>query len=410
MTVTTTMDRTSAAESRPLDVRRTAVVVPVRAFQGGKSRLLNLRPEERAHLLRHAAGTVVRAAGGLPVAVVTGAPDVRAWAASLGLVILDDPGTLNAAAAAGVRWAAGLGAVRAVIVHADLPRARSLSALARDDDRPLVAAVPCHRDDGTPVLSVPTSAGFRFAYGLGSFRCHAQEARRLALGFRVLRDPALAYDVDLPEGLARLRPSKVRRLSEAWLPTDHGEFRCLAFEAADVRHLALVAGDVTNRQSVLVRVHSECLTGDTFASRRCDCGAQLHESMRRITAEGSGVIVYLRGHEGRGIGIDRKLAAYRLQELGWDTVDANLELGLPVDSREFETAAAILDNLGVRSIRLLTNNPAKCTGVAAGGTPVVERLSLNQPPTPENVAYLRTKKARLGHLLHDIDGSDREMP
>jgi 3,4-dihydroxy 2-butanone 4-phosphate synthase/GTP cyclohydrolase II len=126
--------------------------------------------------------------------------------------------------------------------------------------------------------------------------------------------------------------------------------------------------------------------------------------MRRVTAEGRGVIVYLRGHEGRGIGIERKLHAYRLQELGWDTVDANLQLGLPVDSREFETAAAIIDNLGVRSVRLLTNNPAKCAGVAAGGTPVLARVALSASPTPENLAYLRAKKDRLGHLLDDIEG------
>jgi 3,4-dihydroxy 2-butanone 4-phosphate synthase/GTP cyclohydrolase II len=125
--------------------------------------------------------------------------------------------------------------------------------------------------------------------------------------------------------------------------------------------------------------------------------------MRRITAEGRGVIVYLRGHEGRGIGIERKLQAYRLQELGWDTVDANLHLGLPVDSREFTTAAAILDNLGVRSVRLLTNNPVKCADVSAGGTPVLERLPITTSPTPENLPYLRAKKARLGHLLDDLE-------
>lgn len=404
--MTTTLDRASPTAFQRVDSGRAAVVVPVRAFLEGKTRLVNLRPEERARLLRHAAETVVRAAAGQPVAVVSGAPDVRTWASSLGLVVLDDPGTLNGAATTGVRWAAELGAVRAVIVHADLPRARCLSALARDDDRPVVTAVPCHRDDGTPVLSVPTSAGFRFMYGPGSFRRHAQEARRLALGFRVLRDATLAHDVDIPEDLAMLRPPRVRRLSEARLPTEHGEFRCLAFEAAEARHLALVAGDVADNESVLVRVHSECLTGDAFASRRCDCGSQLHESMRRITAEGRGVIVYLRGHEGRGIGMERKLAAYRLQELGWDTVDANLQLGLPVDCREFGTAAAILDNLRIRSIRLLTNNPAKCAGVEAGGVPVLERLSLNQAPSPENFAYLQAKKVRLGHLLHDFDESN----
>jgi 2-phospho-L-lactate guanylyltransferase len=379
-----------------------AVVVPVRAFLGGKSRLSNLRPEERARLLRASAEAVVRAAAGMPVAIVSADPDVRSWASSLGLVVLDDPGTLDGASTNGARWAAELGIARVVLAHADLPLARSLSGLTTDADRPVVAAVPCHRDDGTPVLSVPTSVAFRFSYGPGSFRRHAAEARRLALGFRVVRDPDLAHDVDLPEDLAGVRPLRVRRLSEAWSPTDYGEFRCFAFEGADTHHLALVAGDVTGHESVLVRVHSECLTGDVFASRRCDCGSQLHESLRRIATEGRGVVVYLRGHEGRGIGIGPKLMAYRLQELGWDTVDANLKLGFPVDSREFGTAAAILDDLGVRSIRLLSNSPAKCAGVAAGGTPVVERLSLNPSPTLENLAYLRAKKDRLGHLFDDL--------
>ena len=379
-----------------------AVVVPVRAFLGGKSRLSSIRPQERARLLRDFAEAVVRAAAGMPVAIVSGSPDVRAWASSLGLVVLDDPGTLDEAATTGTQWAADLGIARVVLAHADLPLARSLSGLTIDGDRPVVAAVPCHRDDGTPVLSVPTSAGFRFSYGPGSFRRHAGEARRLALGFRVVRDPNLAYDVDLPEDLAMLRRLRVRRISEAWLPTDYGEFQCLAFEGDETRHLALVAGDVRNQESVLVRVHSECLTGDTFASRRCDCGSQLRESMRRIAAEGRGVLVYLRGHEGRGIGIGLKLEAYRLQELGWDTVDANLKLGLPVDTREFGAAALILDDLGVRSIRLLTNSPAKCVGIAGGGTPVVERLSLSPSPTPENIAYLRAKRDRLGHVFEDL--------
>lgn len=183
-----------------------AVVVPVRTFTAGKSRLGgHLDAAGRTDLLRRMAERVVAAAGPLPVAVVSSAREVRAWAASLGLTLLDDPGSLDAAAALGVRWAAGLGIPRVVIAHADLPLAQSLIPLARDARRPVVAAVPCHRDDGTPVLSLPTGCGFDFAYGPGSFRRHAAEARRRGLAFRVLRDPSLAHDVDTPEDLAGLQ-------------------------------------------------------------------------------------------------------------------------------------------------------------------------------------------------------------
>ena len=140
-------------------------------------------------------------------------------------------------------------------------------------------------------------------------------------------------------------------------------------------------------------------TGDLFGSRRCDCGPQLDEAMRRIATEGRGVVVYLRGHEGRGIGIGPKLQAYRLQELGFDTVDANLELGFPVDCRDFAVASWILADLGVSSVRMLTNNPAKCAGLAAHGTVILNRVALTAEPNPHNLEYLRTKQARLGHML-----------
>lgn len=198
----------------------------------------------------------------------------------------------------------------------------------------------------------------------------------------------------------------LRRVGEARLPTNHGEFRCLAFEYGGLDHLALVAGDVVWGEGVLVRVHSECLTGDLFGSRRCDCGAQLDEAMRRIAAEGRGVVVYLRGHEGRGIGIGPKLQAYRLQELGFDTVDANLELGFPVDCRDFAVASWILADLGVSSVRMLTNNPAKCAGLAAHGSVILNRVALTAEPNPHNLEYLRTKQARLGHMLEGLDGLD----
>ena len=154
---------------------------------------------------------------------------------------------------------------------------------------------------------------------------------------------------------------------------------------------------------MLVRVHSECLTGDVFGSLRCDCGPQLEAALRRIDDEGLGVVVYLRGHEGRGIGLGHKLRAYSLQEQGRDTVDANLELGLPVDSREYGIGAQILVDLGITTMRLLTNNPAKYGGLEGFGLEIVERLPLQPAANPNNIEYLRTKKMRMGHLLEGLE-------
>ncbi len=197
----------------------------------------------------------------------------------------------------------------------------------------------------------------------------------------------------------------VREMAQGRVPTAHGEFTCMAWESLldGTTHLALVHGDVSGDEPVLVRVHSECLTGDVFGSCRCDCGGQLDDALRAIGEAGRGVVVYLRGHEGRGIGIAHKLAAYNLQDLGRDTVDANLDLGLPVDSREYGIGAQILMDLGVREMRLLTNNPAKYRGLDAYGLRVTERVPLPSRPTADNVAYLRTKRERMGHLLGDVD-------
>jgi 2-phospho-L-lactate/phosphoenolpyruvate guanylyltransferase len=183
-------------------------VIPIRAFALGKARLAaSLDGAERAALARRWAEQVVHAAAPMPVVVVSSDPDVRTWASALGLDRLDDPGSLDAAAAAGRDHLRALGCARVVVAHADLPRARGLARLARDASVPVVALVPCHRDDGTPVLSVPTDADFRFAYGPESFRRHAAEARRLGLGLRVVRDRDLAFDVDIPDDLTALNTS-----------------------------------------------------------------------------------------------------------------------------------------------------------------------------------------------------------
>ena len=183
----------------------TGVVIPVRTFLAGKSRLAGVLPSAtRADLLRRMAEQVVQAAGALPVAVVTRDPAVEAWARELRLELVADPGSLDGSASAGVAWAAGHGLRRVIVAHADLPLARTLTALTRDGSRPVVTAVPCHHDDGTPVLSLPVGHPFSFAYGPGSFRRHSAEARRRGLGFRVIRDRTLGFDVDDPEDLVGL--------------------------------------------------------------------------------------------------------------------------------------------------------------------------------------------------------------
>jgi 2-phospho-L-lactate guanylyltransferase len=185
--------------------RATGVVIPVRAFALGKARLAEqLEPGHRAALARRLADGVADAAGSMPVVVVTSAAEVRDWAVGRGLAVVDDPGSLDSAAGAGRAYLGGLGCVRAVVAHADLPWATDLTSVARDGARPIVTLVPCHRDDGTPVLSVPTDVPFDFAYGEGSFRRHAAEARRRGYGVRVLRDASLAFDVDVPADLAAL--------------------------------------------------------------------------------------------------------------------------------------------------------------------------------------------------------------
>jgi 3,4-dihydroxy 2-butanone 4-phosphate synthase / GTP cyclohydrolase II len=199
--------------------------------------------------------------------------------------------------------------------------------------------------------------------------------------------------------------TQITRVAETRLPTAHGTFRAQAF--CDVvdgsEHVALVMGAVDDGEPVLVRVHSECLTGDTFGSVRCDCGPQLQAALAMVAAEGRGIVLYMRGHEGRGIGLVHKLRAYELQDAGHDTVDANLHLGLPADARDYGTGAQILAELGVKELRLITNNPAKLAGLEGYGLRVVDRVQIPVSPHPENLRYLRTKRDRMGHSLPDLD-------
>ncbi|MFJ8846848.1 bifunctional 3,4-dihydroxy-2-butanone-4-phosphate synthase/GTP cyclohydrolase II [Streptomyces cyaneofuscatus] len=201
----------------------------------------------------------------------------------------------------------------------------------------------------------------------------------------------------------------VRREAATRLPTAFGDFTAYGYRSTvdGVEHVALVHGDVTENggEDILVRIHSECLTGDIFQSQRCDCGPQLHASMQRITEEGRGIVVYLRGHEGRGIGLLSKLRAYELQERGVDTLDANLELGLPADARDYAAGAQILQDLGVRSLRLMTNNPDKTAAVLRHGLAVTGREPMPVQAGEHNLRYLRTKRDRMGHDLPWLDGA-----
>jgi 3,4-dihydroxy 2-butanone 4-phosphate synthase/GTP cyclohydrolase II len=219
--------------------------------------------------------------------------------------------------------------------------------------------------------------------------------------------------------------TSVRREAAGRVPTAHGEFTALTYRTADgVEHVALVHGglDTTGRlarptngtdgpdAAVLVRVHSECLTGDVFGSRRCDCGEQLDGALERIAGEGRGVVIYLRGHEGRGIGLSHKLRAYTLQDGGLDTVDANLVQGLPIDSREYGAGAQILRDLGIDQVLLMTNNPAKESGLAEHGVRIVRREPLVTPPNPDNISYLTTKRVRMDHDLGGLSAGAHDDP
>jgi 3,4-dihydroxy 2-butanone 4-phosphate synthase/GTP cyclohydrolase II len=203
----------------------------------------------------------------------------------------------------------------------------------------------------------------------------------------------------------------ITRGAEAHMPTQWGDFKAVVYEdlIANVEHIALIKGDVRTDDPVLVRVHSECLTGEVFGSMRCDCGEQLHHAMKMISDEGRGVVLYMRKHEGRGIGLHNKLRAYELQDKGYDTVEANTRLGFLPDQRDYGIGAQILVDLGLKRIRLLTNNPRKLVGLEGYDLTIVERVPIVIPPNPENIHYLSTKAQKLGHFLDFSSECDSDV-
>ena len=255
--------------------------------------------------------------------------------------------------------------------------------------RPAGVLAEVVNDDGS-MARLPRLREFADEHGLKLVSVEQLVAHREALGETLTEEQA--------------NPALVTRTVETRLPNRHGEWRAVGFRGVTdgAEHVALVLGDLGEGTDVLVRMHSECLTGDAFGSHRCDCGAQLDAAMADIAREGRGVVIYLGGHEGRGIGLLHKLRAYSLQDRGVDTVDANLRLGLPADAREFGAGAEILTELGVSSVRLLSNNPVKADSLEQHGVRVVERVSMPGFVTEDNIAYLRTKRDRMGHDLTGV--------
>jgi len=304
-------------------------------------------------------------------------------------------------------------------------RARTLTVLADADSAPSDLnrpghVVPLRATDGG-VLRRPghTEAGVDLARLAGlrpsgalceivSQKSEGDMAKRDELEvFAEEHELALITIADLI-AYRRRYETQVKRVAEARIPTVHGTFRTVGYDSTidGIEHIALVYGDVGDGEDILVRVHSECLTGDILGSLRCDCGPQLDAALARVAEAGRGVVLYMRGHEGRGIGLMHKLQAYQLQDAGADTVDANVALGMPVDGRDYGQGAQILRDLGVRSMRLLTNNPAKRVGLEGYGLRIVGREGLPIRPNPENQRYLRTKRDRMGHELNQLDDGE----
>lgn len=265
--------------------------------------------------------------------------------------------------------------------------------------RPAGAIVEIAGEDGS-MLRLPELIPFARKHGLTIISIEDLIAYRRSL------KPSASLEQGAPpaEATAPAEPH-VRREAEVHLPTAYGEFTAYGYRSTidGVEHVALVHGDIGDGRDVLVRVHSECLTGDVFHSLRCDCGPQLEAALERIHTEGRGIVVYLRGHEGRGIGLMSKLRAYELQERGRDTLDANLELGLPADARDYGAGAQILENLGVTSVRLMTNNPDKTDALVRHGLEVTTREPMPVQAGEHNIRYLRTKRDRMGHDLPWLD-------
>ncbi|WP_399093982.1 bifunctional 3,4-dihydroxy-2-butanone-4-phosphate synthase/GTP cyclohydrolase II [Streptomyces sp. BBFR2] len=303
-------------------------------------------------------------------------------------------------------------------------RAATLRLLASGDSQPGDFVRPGHifplraRPGGVLVRSGHTEAGVDLAR-LAGLRPAAAIVEIAGEDGTMLRLPELVpfarkhglAIISIEDLIAYRRRSvpTVRREATTRLPTAHGDFTAYGYRSTvdGVEHIALVAGELGDGDDVLVRVHSECLTGDVFHSLRCDCGPQLQASLERISAAGRGVVIYLRGHEGRGIGLLSKLRAYELQERGRDTLDANLELGLPADSRDYAAGAQMLADLGVRSVRLLTNNPDKTAALARHGLTVSGREPMPVQAGEHNLRYLRTKRDRMGHDLPWLDHRDQ---
>jgi len=373
-----------------------------------------------SHATPEAIAFFVRHTSGLICAAVTGA---RADALDLPLMVARNTETQRTAFTVTVDYRHGT--TTGISAEDRAATARALvdpAARASDFNRPGHLHVLRARDGGVLKRAGHTEAAVDLARLAGlppaGVLCEVVSADRLSMARRPELEAFAAEHGLLLVTIAdlvryRRRTERlVRRVASAHLPTEWGEFDCVAYQSEldGETHLALVRGQPADRPDVLVRVHSECLTGDVFGSRRCDCGSQLHLAMRMIAEEGLGVIVYLRGHEGRGIGIASKLDAYELQDGGLDTVDANVHLGLPVDSREYGIGAQILVDLGISTMRLMTNNPAKRGGLEGYGLQIVDRVPLLTEPTEENVRYLRTKRERMGHLTDEAGFGPADLP